>query len=289
MNQLQLLDTLADLRQDRSCGEPAPHKPLLLLTLFGRLQSTRTSRVDYAEVRGPLSALITEVIGDGAEVEPSTVAGRAKRPLKHLESTLWDDRGSHGVLRPEVERLLLDPENLDDAVALVLRRYLPEESWQHVLEATGLGTGSPFERALQELSPRYRTSTTTERVRETAFRSGVLLAYAHTCAMCGYWGLIAEKPVGIEAAHVRSHAEQGPDTVDNGLALCSLHHTLFDRGVLGLTPARTVLVSPDYSARGDLGRAVEALRGAALAVPRASYPPVAEPFIRWHTEHVFRG
>ena len=35
-------------------------------------------------------------------------------------------------------------------------------------------------------------------------------------------------PVGIEAAHIRWHSQQGPDEITNALALCALHHTLFD-------------------------------------------------------------
>lgn len=39
--------------------------------------------------------------------------------------------------------------------------------------------------------------------------------------------------MGLEAAHVQWHSQNGSDDVSNGLALCSLHHTLFDLGVLG--------------------------------------------------------
>jgi predicted restriction endonuclease len=37
---------------------------------------------------------------------------------------------------------------------------------------------------------------------------------------------------------VRWHSQAGPDVVANGLALCALHHALFDLGVLGLTAER---------------------------------------------------
>jgi HNH endonuclease len=40
--------------------------------------------------------------------------------------------------------------------------------------------------------------------------------------------------VGIEAAHVQWFNFGGPDSLDNGLALCSLHHKLFDVGVHNL-------------------------------------------------------
>jgi len=46
---------------------------------------------------------------------------------------------------------------------------------------------------------------------------------------------LAATPVGIEAAHVRWHSQEGPDETANALALCALHHALFDLGVVGIT------------------------------------------------------
>jgi hypothetical protein len=67
--------------------------------------------------------------------------------------------------------------------------------------------------------------------------------------------------MGIDAAHVRWFAFDGPDTLDNGLALCVLHHKLFDLGVLGLDPKLRVQVSAALSARTPAGRAVYDLHG----------------------------
>jgi hypothetical protein len=61
--------------------------------------------------------------------------------------------------------------------------------------------------------------------------------------------------------------------VANGLALCALHHALFDLGVLGLTTERRIRVSGLYVARGDAGRAIDRLVGQALIPPgRPSLP-----------------
>ena len=38
------------------------------------------------------------------------------------------------------------------------------------------------------------------------------------------------------------------------LALCALHHALFDLGVLGLTAERRIRVSDLYAARSEAGR-----------------------------------
>jgi putative restriction endonuclease len=81
----------------------------------------------------------------------------------------------------------------------------------------------------------------------------VLEAWDRQCAFCGYDGQITGASVGIEAAHVRWFAFGGPDALDNGLALCALHHKLFDLGALGLSLGLQVMVSAKFSARTPAG------------------------------------
>ncbi len=80
----------------------------------------------------------------------------------------------------------------------------------------------------------------------------------------------------------------GPDTLDNGLALCMLHHKLFDRGMLGLDDELSVVVSRRFSARTPHGRAVYELHGHRLAA-RPGTPLPALPHVRWHQQQVFQG
>ena len=94
--------------------------------------------------------------------------------------------------------------------------------------------------------------------------------------------------VGIEAAHVRWFTLGGPDDLDNGLALCSLHHRLFDRGMLGLDDDLAVVVSRRFSARTPQGRALYDLHGRPLQ-SRPGTPLPAEWHVAWHREQVFQG
>ena len=78
--------------------------------------------------------------------------------------------------------------------------------------------------------------------------------------------------------------------VANGLALCALHHALFDLGVLGLTAELRIRVSSLYVARSDAGRrAVDDLSGQPLLAPRAGQLVVEVNHIDWHHRQVFRG
>ena len=96
--------------------------------------------------------------------------------------------------------------------------------------------------------------------------------------------------LGIEAAHIRWFKLGGPDPddLDNGLALCSLHHKLFDRGMLGLADDLAVVVSQRFSARTSQGRAVYDLHGQRLR-PRPGTPLPAERHVVWHREQMFQG
>jgi hypothetical protein len=87
---------------------------------------------------------------------------------------------------------------------------------------------------------------------------------------------------------VRWFAFDGPDDLNNGLALCVLHHKLFDLGVLGLDAAFRVLVSATFSARTTAGRAVYDLHGHELR-PRPDTVLPGLVHVAWHTREVFKG
>lgn len=95
--------------------------------------------------------------------------------------------------------------------------------------------------------------------RDPGFRQAVLLAYEYRCAVCGYDGQLMRETVGIEAAHLRRWAADGPDEVSNALALCSIHHKLLDRGVIGITDRYSVNVSQHF-----IGRALQLTRSCCL-------------------------
>lgn len=126
------------------------------------------------------------------------------------------------------------------------------------------------------------------RRRDAGWRSAVLQAWDRQCAFCGYDGQVGGATVGVEAAHVRWFSFDGPDSLDNGLALCVLHHKLFDLGALGLDTALRVQVSTTFTARTPAGRALYDLHGRDLRPRPGTTLPNAE-HVHWHTSEVFKG
>jgi putative restriction endonuclease len=303
MTRNELLALLAGLRTAPIGLKRAPHKPLLLLWLFGQFAATASSAASYQQAEEPVSQLINDF---GPPVASASLARqRAAMPFVHLERELWDlrdatgneiapdaperrawllDRGAVGRLQPPVERLLADPATLAAVVRLLLDLHFTPVLADLICAAVDLDVP-----ALDLAGSDRVLRTIRLRPRRRGFAEEVLRAYAYQCAMCGFDGALGHYPVAIEAAHVRWHSQQGPDEMANALALCALHHALFDLGVLGITEDRRICVSSLYVARTEAGRAVDALAGKTLLIPRPQQPTVDVIYISWHRRQVFKG
>lgn len=78
----------------------------------------------------------------------------------------------------------------------------------------------------------------TRYARDPMFRRIICDAYSHTCAICG---LQLEL---VEAAHVVPHCHaNATDDVTNGLCLCALHHTAYDKCLIYISDALLVCVN----------------------------------------------
>lgn len=276
-------------------GKRHPHKPLLLLWLLARQQRGQTGAVSYEEVQEPVDRLLAEF---GTPAKHSK--DRAAMPFFHLESDLWVMEGSdpsvelsdsggrlrragaRGRLRSEVESLLQsDPALIADAARLLLDEHFTDTHVDLICGEIGLELDGRA--GAQEVAPGRRR-------RDPRFRAAVLQAYAYTCAMCGWDGRFMQQSVGLSAAHLRWHGHDGPDTVDNGIALCDLHHKLLDLGVVGLTLDRHLVVAGEFVANSDVGhRLGHDLHGRPLERPQPRFEPPADEHIRWHETQVFRG
>jgi putative restriction endonuclease len=294
---VDVLGSFASLRQHQRDGQRSPHKPLLVLLALGRMAASGSSALPWSACEQALADLIMEF-------GPPSRTGRAQSaayPFTRLRSDgVWVldkdvqmdrvgplvDRHVVGQFKPSVESALhADPALVRSvARALVLSNF-PETIAPDVLEAVGLDPADVIGSA-DSLSAGGEVAD--QRRRDPRWRSAVLQAWDRRCAFCGYDGQLAGASAGIDAAHVRWFTFDGPDELDNGLALCSLHHKLFDLGVLGLDLELQVQVSAAFSARTSAGRAVYDLHGLPLQ-PRPGTPVPAVRHLEWHRHEVFKG
>ncbi|MFD9592646.1 phosphorothioated DNA-binding restriction endonuclease [Kitasatospora sp. NPDC059973] len=226
-----------------------------------------------------------QLVSDGVwEVRADQGLGSPGSGVRVLRSS-----GATGRLAPELRTALRrEPALMGRLARVLLDFHFPPSPHADLCEAVGLDL-DPAEAADVTGSPGGRERAA-RRQRDRRMRELVLTAYEFQCAFCGYDGMLGAGTVGLEAAHVRWLSYDGPDEVDNGLGLCSLHHKLFDKGVLGLGEGRRILVSQRFVGRTEASRQhVLALAGRPVIGPQAGVPPVAGRHRQWHVEQVFRG
>jgi putative restriction endonuclease len=290
---LDVLARLASLRQHEQNGRRSPHKPLLVLLALSRLAQTGSSRTPWSVAEKELGDLLADFGPPSSASKPQSAAYPFTRlradGIWTLDKPAPDDslgplrQGVTGQLEESLERTLRErPELLNSAVRTLVDAHFPSTVAPDVLVALGMDPDLTDDSA--ERSP----ASGRQRTRNSAWPAAILEAWDRQCAFCGFDGQAGGVAVGLEAAHVRWFKLDGPDTLDNGLALCSLHHKLFDRGILGLDDDCAVMVSRRFSARTSFGRAVYDLHGHRLR-PRPGTSLPAEQHVHWHRVQVFQG
>ena len=95
-------------------------------------------------------------------------------------------------------------------------------------EQQNVRPGSPVDVVLR----RYLIAETKRRLHQPIFACQVMLAYETKCAVC----TLAHREL-LDAAHIVPDSEpRGLPVIQNGLALCKIHHAAYDRNILGIRP-----------------------------------------------------
>jgi putative restriction endonuclease len=288
------LEPLLGLRQHQGGGQRSPHKPLLALLALGRFLETGSSALTWSETVQRLADLVVD-FGPPSRTSHSQSAAY---PFTRLRSDgVWTldvevpmdrvgpltENDPVGRFTPAIEKALTNPKTLLITVRRIVEAEFPPSLVPDVLTAVGFdpdevaaaGTGV----AVEAKVPRRRSGS---------WPAQILAAWDRACAFCGYDGQLGRTSVGLEAAHVRWFNHGGPDDLDNGLALCSLDHRLFDRGALGVNADFTIVVSDAFTARTDAGRRTYDLAGRELS-PRPGAVLPSASYLAWHADQVFKG
>jgi HNH endonuclease len=165
-----------------------------------------------------------------------------------------------------------EPELMDVVALHLLDRHFAPGLHDEVLEAVGLELGTAV----------------ASRRRDMSFRAAVLEAYLAECCVCGFSLRLVDGLIAVDAAHIRWHAHGGPDEVPNGLALCALHHRLFDHGAITVREDLRVRVARALagSSARDLFQNLDG-QPVQLPVDEQFYP--SREHLRWHHAQVFQG
>ena len=122
--------------------------------------------------------------------------------------------------------------------------------------------------------------------RDAAFARSVKAAYKNTCTITGLKIINGRGRAEVQAAHIRPVADDGTDSVRNGLALCGTFHWMFDRGLISIDTDFSILTAKDR-VPDTVTRLINP--DGKLRLP--SYPKLIphEQFLRFHREKIFLG
>jgi putative restriction endonuclease len=134
----------------------------------------------------------------------------------------------------------------------------------------------------------YLTSTIKFRLHQRSFREKVLNAYRSQCAFCR----LRHREL-LDAAHIiPDNLPNGEPTVNNGLALCKLHHAAFDSFMLGITPDYIIEVRVDILEEEDgplLQHGLKDLNNSSLFLPPSQKQWPSKDALAWRYDRFSRA
>jgi putative restriction endonuclease len=286
------LQIISRLRIDRASGDPAPHKPLLLLVVCDLAENNQFSDSTFA---------LTPELASRFFSYWSIVAKRRRQgpdirlPFHHLGSDgIWSPLDGEGQPSPsfaqtrfaavssDFSRFINDPGLRNRARHLLIAKFFPPSEQVALYEATGLPIPGPVE---IEQNSSYRSAEEARLIgREARFRVSVLAAYDYTCALTGHRLTTITGGSIVDAAHVHQFAISRNNDVENGLALSKTAHWLFDQGLWSVSDDYEVVVAVDAFSESapDSALLLGQRHGSRLILPRNRSLWPSPAHLAWH-------
>lgn len=217
----------------------------------------------YLEFANPVPFSDTDgIVERGILNEQGRISGRAQSAVRSINPSDFDRIITRGLdetiqILPRIGDIVSPPQ-------------LNEEQAPFQLEET-----------------RDRLNFLTSRiVRDRTFRRIILDAYDRRCAVTGLKLINGGGRAEVDAAHIRPVEANGPDIINNGIALSGTAHWMFDRGLISLSDDLEIMISRHVndieSVRGLVNK-----NGRALLPRRVSQRPHPH-FLSWHRDHCFK-
>ena len=265
----------------------ASNKPLLLLYALGKISEGVTD-FSFKDCEKEYGSLL-KAYGHNSDTKTHYAFYRLKNDSN---GKLWDLKGSNkkfientsgdvskkmllsnniraGFKKEIIDFIFNDKKIINEIAELILLSHFPESYYINLIEDIGL-----------DFSIRIK--------RNNKFRKNILDAYGYQCAICKQSIRIGSNLINLEAAHIKWKCRNGVDEVNNGLALCSTHHILFDRGAFTITPDFRVMFSESLNSQGSK-EMIDEFHGHVIQLPVNKFKYPYKQFLEWHDKEVFHG
>lgn len=306
------------LRIDRSHG-PAPHKPILLLSILQAVQSSLIEQ-NRIYITPEIVSLFT---GNWSSLVVTNHYSRFFLPFYHLSSeSFWklvpkpgyesllflkSSIKSFSGLNAAVEYALIDEElfllmknPVSNAILkeFLLDEYFPDTKTQLVeqKEYPNDKYSEIENKILHEPAAEYRSEIQAlirqQDEEEIFIRGGIFKReipkiYNYTCCISGMRIDVTLQISLIDACHIVPFSESYNDTISNGIALCPNLHRAFDRGLISIDENYRVRVSKVFS-EGESDYSIRKFDRKLISLPgNKDFWPNRVNLI-WHGRNVFK-
>jgi len=205
----------------------------------------------------------TGLLEQGLYNESGNISGRAQSAVRPISETDFDRILSFG---------------LQDQKALLPRDVTKEKEHYDIAEE---------QTDFVHTADRKRQAFSGNRlVRSPMFRRLVLSAYDERCAFTGLKIINGGGRAEVEAAHIKAVEHNGPDSVQNGIALSGTVHWMFDRGLLSLADDMEIMVSRHINDHDSIEKLIQ--KSFVATVPDDSRISPHPVFLKWHRDNCFK-
>ena len=134
-----------------------------------------------------------------------------------------------------------------------------------------------------EIQKRYALREMKQRLHQPAFRARVLSAYGVRCAVCNL-----QMGALLEGAHITPDSDPNSSTkVNNGISLCTIHHSAYDAALLGIDTDFSIHIRADVMQESDgpmLKYGLQEMHGKDLILPSQQdhWPDLSRLSHRFH-------
>ena len=291
------LAKLAKLRVDLR-GNPAPHKPLLLLVVIELAEQGLLPKgtVPLTPELAFRFCTYWTIVAHRRTQKPDV-----RFPFHHMQSGgFWKALGQDGntspdrrltryaVLDQDFEQCLGDRTFREEARRVLICKYFPPD--ERVALCSLLDLPVPNEDEVASASLHRSPEEAEQRGREARFRLKVVSLYNYTCALTGYRLMTISSGSIVDAAHIHQFSDSQNNDVRNGIALCKNAHWLFDEGPWTIADDYTVNVAVGHFAEDSPEqKPLVDYHGKNIRLPSDSlfYPDPA--YLDWHRKRRFLG
>lgn len=305
------LNKIEKLRIDRTHGSPAPHKPLLILTLIDQLEEDKfvNNRIE------PTPGFVENFLKYWHLVRLESP--RIFLPFFHLKSDkFWHLHAHSGneKLLGQIRQMnsmshlasIVEYASLDEELFLLLHSVEAREAIRQKILETYFPKQIDIFRAViadnQEISnikhlllesaekenPEISKEVYDTPKRNIAFRRAIIRLYDYTCAACRLRIITLDGETAVEAAHIFPFAKSYDDSIGNGLSLCPLHHWSFDKGLFSIDDNYKIVVTKNFEESGNEAFLIRNLEKQEIHLPKEKPFRPSLTMIRWHRNNLFK-